>query len=775
MSRAFQKLAEFIAARPATILGAGLALAILSFLGARGLTMSSGIETFISPRSQTYQDFQRFSQNFSGNNMVVLLTGNSLDQIVLPENLRAEESLESQVVDDPAVISVVGPAVLVKQMSARQGGGPELPSDSQAIRSLVFASDGEVKPEFRSVLPDGQHGLIVIMLRSDLSLDEEQATSAKITDIVKGLPWQGIEATPTGAGTISAVINDLMTSSLRTMLIISVLLMLVILAVIFRVRGLFPWRWLSLGVVVVTIVYTFGIMGALGISMSMATIAVFPILIGLGVDYGIQLHNRYDEEFSRRPTAAEAVHETLPHIGPAVTVALIATSLGFASLLISPLPMVRDFAIMLIIGLATAFVAAVFLVLALLYWRGRRSQNNAIKANATQPGTQSEPYGQPRALEWVQAGLARLARAVIARPALILPIALVLTGAGLFLDTKVGVETDQNKFISQELEPIKALNALEKIVGSASSLSVLVEAQDVSDPAVLGWMLRLQARIESNYKNEVARVRSVADLVAQTNGDKLPEDAATVRSTLEQISAQVRRNFLSPDYTSANIVVELGRINIDDVQRLVPSLKAEIRELPPGIHASLTGAPTIWLELFNALTQGRRQMTFLGMGLIFLVLLIVFRLNAMKAFVATLPIALVLGWSSGVMYLLGIKFTPMTATLGALILGIGTEFTILLMMRYYEERGKGSAPEASMIEAMTRIGRAIVASGLTTFAGFAALLSATQFLILRDFGIVTMLNIFFALVSSLVVLPPLIVWLDRWQERRRRAREIARP
>jgi len=65
-----------------------------------------------------------------------------------------------------------------------------------------------------------------------------------------------------------------------------------------------------------------------------------------------------------------------------------------------------------------------------------------------------------------------------------------------------------------------------------------------------------------------------------------------------------------------------------------------------------------------------------------------------------------------------------------------------------------------MIIAMTKIGRAIIASGMTVVAGFGSLLLAVDLPILQDFGMVTMLNVAFALISTLVVLPPLIVWVD---------------
>ena len=85
------------------------------------------------------------------------------------------------------------------------------------------------------------------------------------------------------------------------------------------------------------------------------------------------------------------------------------------------------------------------------------------------------------------------------------------------------------------------------------------------------------------------------------------------------------------------------------------------------------------------------------------------------------------------------------------------------MMRYDEERKKGEGPVVAMTTAMSNIGPAIVASGFTTIGGFAALLGALDFVILRDFGIVTMINVFFAMISTLFVLPALIVLGEsRW-------------
>ena len=122
--------------------------------------------------------------------------------------------------------------------------------------------------------------------------------------------------------------------------------------------------------------------------------------------------------------------------------------------------------------------------------------------------------------------------------------------------------------------------------------------------------------------------------------------------------------------------------------------------------------------------------------------------------------------------MLGIKFTPITATMGALVLGMGTEMTVMLLERYLEERKTGKEKLEAMIITVTRIGKAIVASGLTTIGGFSVLM-ASQFIILRDFGLMTVVNITLALLSTFIVLPPLILLLDRFLLSKKEKRIIA--
>ena len=176
------------------------------------------------------------------------------------------------------------------------------------------------------------------------------------------------------------------------------------------------------------------------------------------------------------------------------------------------------------------------------------------------------------------------------------------------------------------------------------------------------------------------------------------------------------------------------------------------------MNVSVTGKSVLDVEMVKGLTSGRIKMTFIGIGLVFVALLFIYR-SFFKALIPIFPIILIVGMSGGVMNLLGLKYTPITATLGALVLGMGTEMTIMLLERYLEERNLGKEKNEAMSITIKRIGKATVASGLTTAGGFSVLM-LSKFVILKDFGLMTVINISLALMSTFVILPALIWILD---------------
>jgi uncharacterized protein len=152
-------------------------------------------------------------------------------------------------------------------------------------------------------------------------------------------------------------------------------------------------------------------------------------------------------------------------------------------------------------------------------------------------------------------------------------------------------------------------------------------------------------------------------------------------------------------------------------------------------------------------------MTWLALAAVGLWLLVAHR-NLMMALLPLVPVAIAVGLSSLITLASGRELSPLTSVTGPLVIATCTEFSVLILARYVEERRRGLDPAAAVERGGVRIGRAFVASGLTTVGGF-GVLALSAYPLLSDFGILVSLNVLVALVSALVVLPPLLMWADR--------------
>jgi predicted RND superfamily exporter protein len=144
---------------------------------------------------------------------------------------------------------------------------------------------------------------------------------------------------------------------------------------------------------------------------------------------------------------------------------------------------------------------------------------------------------------------------------------------------------------------------------------------------------------------------------------------------------------------------------------------------------------------------------------VFVFLLVALR-SPVRALLSLLPVSIAVGASNLVALAIGIRLSPMTAAAAPLIVALCTEFTVLILMRYLEERARGEDPAGAVRATGSSTGKAFACSALTAVGGV-AVLGGSSMPLLRDFGIVTGINITLALAAALVVLPPLLVFADR--------------
>ncbi|MBT2662672.1 RND family transporter [Bacillus sp. ISL-45] len=445
----------------------------------------------------------------------------------------------------------------------------------------------------------------------------------------------------------------------------------------------------------------------------------------------------------------KALHQTLMKMVPAVLTALIATGLGFIALYTSPVPMIQDFGKMLTVGMIISFIAGVFILIPILFSRDHsfkkeRNKKKQVKLKNTKGDRLFNGFTNKLiSLKWF-----------------IVLIAFITAGFGIWADLQAGVETDVEKFMPQDTQELKDIHKLREILGSTDQISVVYEADDVSSAEILEWVDGITGTVKSEFPETVIDTRSVTTALRQMNEGKFPGNQEIEKYLAEMPEAQ-KKLLINEERTKGVITLSIEHLEAEELKGFIDDLNDYFKaEESKGVDTTVTGKAVLDVEMVSALTTGRYKMTLLGMGLVFFGLLLVYR-HPVKAFIPLLPIALIVGWSGGAMYLLDIKYTPLTATLGALIIGIGTEFTILIMERFYEERKKGRNSMEAIMVTNRKTGKAILASAFTTIGGFSALL-ISDFVILSNFGMMTLINISLALFSTIVVMPAILIILDRF-------------
>ena len=173
----------------------------------------------------------------------------------------------------------------------------------------------------------------------------------------------------------------------------------------------------------------------------------------------------------------------------------------------------------------------------------------------------------------------------------------------------------------------------------------------------------------------------------------------------------------------------------------------------------------VGVGLLDNLEANRILLTYLAILFVFLFLTVRLR-SVVRSLLSLVPVLIAVGAASLVAYALGLKLSPLTAVGGPLVVAVCTEFTSLILLRFVEERRRGLSPKAAVDVTASRTGRAFIVSAMTATAGV-AVIATSSLPLLRDFGIIVAMNVAVALISALVVLPPMLVWADerRWVTR----------
>jgi hypothetical protein len=378
---------------------------------------------------------------------------------------------------------------------------------------------------------------------------------------------------------------------------------------------------------------------------------------------------------------------------------------------------------------------------------------------------------------------------IVRHPGWVLALGALLAVFGWFADTRTGVQSDITKLVPSNMPALRDLRLLERVTGTSGELDVTVHAGNVATARVINWMISYEGKLLSHYgysertgcaQATLCPALSLPDLFSQGGNSSSGLTDTDIQGLLASVPTYFKQAVITSDDQNAALAFGIRLMPLSKQQRVIAYMRSQLHP-PPGVTAQLAGLPVLAAEADQALSSSSRRLLTLLAGLLAvgLVLLAVFR-SARRALVPLVPIALATGWSALILYLIGIPLNPMSATLGALVIAISTEFSVLLSERFGQER----VHAADLAEALGRTyrstGRAVLASGVTAIAGFGVLVFS-NITMLRDFGFVTLIDLTVSLVGVLLVLPAVLVQAEGRGEAvrtalpRRRARALALP
>ncbi len=745
----FSSIAQFVNRHPKVVMCIIAAIVVVAIFGTTMITMDTGDFTYIDQHSPEGSIDYQYSQTLNTDSIVLIVdTSDPLNPSVLKYIDRLEGDIRQQQY-------ISGTESVVDVLKSENNG--VLPQTKGEIDALV----NEMPPAVQATaIPSNVLTLVQINLDNGLSTASEiKALDTVNLAVAQSNPPAGVTVEMSGTPAFRQQMQNEMSTNTGMLIGGALILMVIIMGLLFSYvsHRFLPVLFVGLGLTT-----AMGLMGLAGIPLTLAVMGAFPVMIGLGIDYAIQFHSRLDEE-ARKGSLDDAVFTTITKTGPAVMYAMLATSLGFAAMFVSTIPMVRSFGLVAMIGIMSCYCISLVGIPALAHLINYKPKplapqvcyavgSDACNSLPTQKKKKPRSYAQ-----FLTDASVKIAK----NPVPILLIVALIAVIGYQIDPLIPIEANENNFVPPQMPAKIQIDKVTRVLGGLTTADIYVQGARVTDLDTIQWIEKYQD-YELAHHADLKSATSIVTYILAYNGGVMPQTQSQVDAALDRMPEGIKDQYISG---SMRGVIHFGMADLQMPQQedLKKQMVSDIAFLqpPPGISVNPAGEFDIFTSLVAGLDASKDEMTYLGFGLIFVFLIVVYR--HIHAISPLIPIILVVGWNSVVMYVLGIAYTPMTATLGSMTIGVAAEYTILVMERYSEEEEKLHDHIAAIKESVSKIGSAITVSGLATFFGFSALCLST-FPIISNFGISTLIAIGFSLFGAIFIMPAVLSLMGQFTE-----------
>ncbi len=542
------------------------------------------------------------------------------------------------------------------------------------------------------------------------------------------LQWQ-----LTGAPLISDAIGELILEQMALVLPSSILFFCALVLLAFR-RLLVMFA--ALASTLLALLWTLSAAVALGWSLNLVTIVVPPLVLALGVSYGMHV------------IAAHADHQNLRRglhtIRGPVAFSALTTAIGLGALSISSLESVRQFAILGVIGSSAAALAGWCALPLMLHLSSR------------------PPVLWPP----IESGLSRLAGGIVS-VVVSHSRQVIAAGCGLLLLCLIGASqvVPGARYVRDLPEDMPVRQAYDRIsaaFGGANSFHIELigsAPESLLAPSVLQTIEDLQAWLLA--QPEIGGVRSINDFIKRLHQDfvgggqaqayRLPDSSAQTKQLIYFGAPGEIYRYANRNFSRARLEIRSPLTDTPELQALMRRIEDRLDALPPGLDAALGGNSVALVQVTQSLTGGQLRSLAISGLVIFLLLSLLFA-SPRVGLMAMLPNALPVVAYFALLGFTGTPLSPTTALVACIVLGIAVDDTLHLLVRFNRLARELANEEEASRAAVKEVLRPITLTTLACSLGFLTL-TASPFHSQMMFGLLAATTLLLAWISDLLLAP----------------------